>query len=63
MNRVMRVLAVVSVLGLVPTLAGGLLGMNLAESPWSLTLAQVSYAVASLMALLLYTFVAKGWLR
>ena len=63
MNRVMRVLAVVSVLGLVPALAGGLLGMNLAESPWSPTLAQVSYAVASVMALLLYTFVAKGWLR
>lgn len=63
MNRVMRVLAVVSVLGLVPALAGGLLGMNLVESPWSLTLAQVSYAVASVMALLLYTFVAKGWLR
>ncbi len=63
MNRVMRVLAVVSVLGLVPALAGGLLGMNLAESPWSPTLAQVSYAVASVMALGLYTFVAKGWLR
>ena len=63
MNRVMRVLAVVSVLGLVPALAGGLLGMNLAESPWTFSLAQVSYAVASLMALLLYTFIAKGWLR
>ena len=44
MNRVMRVLAVVSVLGLIPAVVGGLLGMNLADNPWPVTLPQVTFA-------------------
>lgn len=63
MNKVMRLLAVVSALGLIPTIVGGLLGMNLRESPWPLTLAQVSFAVSMGMASLLYVFLVKGWLR
>src|SRR5207248_5646575 len=45
MNRVMRVLAVVSVLGLIPAVVGGLFGMNLADNPWPFTLPQVSFCV------------------
>ena len=63
MNRVMRVLAVVSVLGLIPGVAGGLFGMNLADNPWPLTLPQVTFGVSLGMILTLYLFFVKGWLR
>ena len=63
MSRVMRVLAVVSVLGLIPAVVGGLLGMNLADSPWPFTLPQVTFAVCTGMVTCLYFFIVKGWLR
>jgi len=63
MNRVMRLLALLTALALIPTIAGGLLGMNLQDSPWAVSLAQVSFGVAAGMALSLYLFAIKGWLR
>lgn len=63
MNKVMRILAVLSALGLVPAVAGGLFGMNLADNPWPLTLAQVSFLISAVMSVLLYVFAVKGWLR
>jgi Mg2+ and Co2+ transporter CorA len=63
MNRVMRVLAVVSVLGLIPAVVGGLFGMNLADNPWPLTLPQVAFMVCAAMVICFYFFVVKGWLR
>ncbi len=63
MNRVMRVLAVVSVLGLIPAVVGGLFGMNLADNPWPFTLPQVTFVVCFAMVTSLYFFVVKGWLR
>ncbi len=59
----MRVLAVVSVLGLIPAVVGGLFGMNLSDNPWPLTLPQVTYGVCMAMVTCLYFFVVKGWLR
>jgi Mg2+ and Co2+ transporter CorA len=63
MNRVMRVLAVVSVLGLIPAVIGGLFGMNLIDNPWPFTLPQVAFAVCFGMIVGLYFFFVKGWLR
>ena len=63
MNRFMRLLAIVSVLALIPAVAGGLLGMNLADSPWSVTLGEVAFVTLVLMIGVLYAFMAKGWLR
>ena len=63
MNRVMRVLAVVSVLGLIPAVVGGLFGMNLADNPWPFMLPQVTFVVCFTMVTCLYFFVVKGWLR
>jgi len=63
MNRVMRVLAVVSVLGLIPAVVGGLFGMNLIDNPWPFTLKQVSFCVVFGMVMCLYFFFVKGWLR
>ena len=63
MNKVMRILAVASVLGLVPAVVGGLFGMNIEGNPWPLTLPQVTFGVSIGMLLCLYVFFAKGWLR
>jgi len=63
MNKFMRLLAVVSVLGLIPAVVGGLFGMNLADNPWPLTLPQVTFGVSMGMLLCLYIFFVKGWLR
>jgi Mg2+ and Co2+ transporter CorA len=63
MNKVMRLLAILTALALVRAVAGGLLGMNLSDNPWSPTLAQVTFGVAVGMALSLYVFAVKGWLR
>lgn len=62
-NRFMRLLAIVSTLALIPAVAGGLLGMNLGDSPWQVTLGQVAFGTLVLMLGVLYTFMAKGWLR
>ena len=62
-NRFMRLLAIVSTLTLIPVVAGGLLGMNLGDSPWAVTLGQVAFGTLVLMLGVLYTFMAKGWLR
>ncbi len=63
MNKVMRLLALLTALALIPSVAGGLLGMNLAGSPWEASLAQVAFGVAAGMALSLYIFAVKGWMR
>lgn len=60
---VMRVLAILSALGLIPAVVGGLLGMNVAGNPWVVTLPQVVYCVSVGMSLALYLFLIKGWLR
>lgn len=63
MNKFMRLLAVVSVLGLIPAVVGGLLGMNVAGNPWPATLGQITYGVCGSVLLVLYLFLVRGWLR
>jgi Mg2+ and Co2+ transporter CorA len=63
MNKFMKLLAIVGFLGLIPSVAGGLLGMNVQGNPWSVTLGQVAFAIAMAMAISLYIFAIKGWLR
>ena len=63
MNRIMRLLAVISALGLIPAVVGGLLGMNVAGNPWAVSLSQVAFGVCLAMVLGLYFFFVKGWLR
>lgn len=62
-NRFMRILAVVSVLGLIPAVTGGLLGMNVAGNPWEITLSEVTFGVSMGMLFCLWVFLVKGWLR
>jgi len=58
MNRVMRVLAVIGALGLIPAIVGGLIA-----PPSMLALPQVIFLVFFGMVIGLYFFLIKGWLR
>lgn len=62
-NRFMRLLAALTAIAVIPTIIGGMLGMNLKEGPWTVTLAQVGFITLLLMLGMLYAFMAKGWLR
>ncbi|HKM78793.1 MAG TPA: CorA family divalent cation transporter [Candidatus Bathyarchaeia archaeon] len=61
-NRFMRVVAAVSALGLIPTIVGGLLGMNLVGAPWPLSLSQVAFCVGMTILACLYIMIVKRWL-
>jgi magnesium transporter len=63
MTRVMRVLAIITCLALVPSTVGGLLGENILGIPFQINLGEVALIVISLMILELYTFYKMGWLR
>lgn len=62
-NRVMKVLAVITCLGLIPAIIGGLLGVNLMDEPYHMTIQEVFFLVFSLMLLGSYAFYKLGWLR
>lgn len=47
----------------IPAVTGGPLGMNLADSPWAVTPAEVAFVTLVMMLAVLYGFLAKGWLR
>ncbi len=63
MNKVMRLLALVTTVALIPSVVGGLLGMNVHGNPWPATLSQVAFGVGAVTVLCIYTFAVKGWLR
>jgi len=63
MNRVMRVLAVITALSVIPAVIAGLLGENLSDQPYSLTIFEVGLIIGTLMFLALFGFWRKGWLR
>jgi Mg2+ and Co2+ transporter CorA len=63
MNKVMRVLAVITCLALIPTIIGGLLGENLIDNPYPVTIFEIFFLVISLMLLGGYAFYRRGWLR
>lgn len=49
MNKVMKVIAVLTALTIIPTVVGGMLGMNIVGIPWAISLAQVVTIVAVIM--------------
>lgn len=63
MNKVMRLLTLLTTLALIPTVVGGLLGMNILGAPWPVQLSHVAFGVGAGMMLCLYVFAVKGWLK
>jgi Mg2+ and Co2+ transporter CorA len=63
MNRVMKIIAVITCLALVPSIIGGLLGENILGQSFPITLTEVIFMVFSLMLLGVYTFYKMNWLR
>lgn len=62
-NRVMRVLAVITCLAIIPAVIGGLLGVNLVDNPYDLRISEVFFIVLSLMLLGTYAFYKMDWLK
>jgi Mg2+ and Co2+ transporter CorA len=63
LNRVMRVLAVITCLALIPGIVGGLLGENLIDQPFNVTIHEVFFVVMASMVIGLYVFYRKGWMK
>ncbi len=63
LNRVMRILAVITSLGLIPSIISGLLGENLMDSPYPVGLPEVFFLELFIMSLAAYAFYRRGWLR
>ena len=63
LNRVMKLLAVITCLAVIPTIIGGLLGQNLKDQPYNITISEIFFFVISIMLIGLYVFYRKGWLK
>ncbi|RPJ50967.1 MAG: hypothetical protein EHJ95_06185 [Methanobacteriota archaeon] len=63
MNSVMKVIALITAITLVPTLVGQMLGMNLLDSPWPYYLWQILIITLAVMLAIAYLFRQLGWMR
>jgi Mg2+ and Co2+ transporter CorA len=63
MNRVMKVLAVMTALTIFPVVVGGLLGTNIIGNPWDITLAHLVTLVVFSMLATGWVYYKLGWLR
>ncbi len=62
MNKVMRIIAVITCLGIIPAV-GGLLGSNLIGNPWGVHLWEVFSVVGVIMVGMGWVFYRVGWLK
>jgi Mg2+ and Co2+ transporter CorA len=62
MNRVMRVIAVITSLSIIPAILG-LLGSNIAGNPWDIQLWQVFIGLGTTMLAIGWVFYRMGWLK
>ncbi|HEY9247262.1 MAG TPA: CorA family divalent cation transporter, partial [Candidatus Methanoperedens sp.] len=63
LSRVMKILAVITSIGLIPSIISGLFGENLMDSPYPVRLAEIFFLELSIMLLAAYAFYSRGWLR
>ena len=61
MGRVMKLIAVLTALAIMPTVVGGLLGANLIGNPWPISLAQMITIVGIAMLATAWVFYRLGW--
>jgi Mg2+ and Co2+ transporter CorA len=63
MGRVMKLIAVLSALTIIPTVVGSLLGSNLEGNPWPISLPQIVVIVGIAMLATAWVYYRLGWLR
>jgi len=63
MGRVMKLIAVLSALTIIPTIVGSLLGSNLEGNPWPISLAQIIVIVGIAMLATAWIYYRLGWLK
>jgi len=62
-NRILKILAVITSISVIPSAVGGLIGTNLIDVPYGAYLWQVSFIIGVSMTLVTYTFIKLGWLK
>ncbi|MGD6805688.1 MAG: CorA family divalent cation transporter [Candidatus Bathyarchaeia archaeon] len=62
-NRILKILAVVTTISVIPASLSGLLGTNLLDVPFGAYLWQLSLVVAIAMSFAAYVFIKLGWLK
>ena len=62
-NRILKILAVITAISVIPTAVSGILGTNLLDVPYGASLWQLSFIVTVSVAFVTYTFVKLGWLK
>jgi Mg2+ and Co2+ transporter CorA len=63
LNRIMKILAVITSIGLIPSIINGLFGENITGSPFPIRLSEVFFLELSIMLLAVYAFYRWDWLR
>jgi Mg2+ and Co2+ transporters len=62
-NRILKILAVITAISVIPSAVSGLLGTNLLDVPYGATLWQLTFIITISMSFVTYTFVKLGWLK
>ncbi len=62
-NRILKILAVITAISVIPSAVSGILGTNLLDTPYGATLWQLSFLITVSMSFVAYTFVKLGWLK
>ena len=62
-NRILKILAVIAGVSVIPAAVSGLLGTNLLDTPYGADLWEVVLVTAISVAFVTYTFIKLGWLK
>jgi Mg2+ and Co2+ transporter CorA len=62
-NKILKILAVITSMSVIPSAVGGLLGMNLLDVPYDAYLWEVVLVLVIVMSFVTYVFVKLGWLK
>lgn len=62
-NRILKILAVITAVSVVPSALGGVLGMNLLDVPFEALLWQLALVIGIIMLFIMYVFTKLGWLK
>jgi Mg2+ and Co2+ transporter CorA len=62
-NKILKILAVITAISVIPSAVSGILGTNLLDTPYGATLWQLTFIITAAMSFVAYAFVKMGWLK